>query len=73
MKNLLDCVVFLLVKEEHMLEKLLFVMVSSRKNIAKPYNNQDCSICFGLIQIHRNVDAELQEEKIEIENNIVSV
>jgi hypothetical protein len=33
----------------------------------------DCSICFGLIQIHRNVDAELQEEKIEIENNIVSV
>ena len=29
-----------------------------------------CSICFGLIQIERDVNAENEEEKMEIENGI---
>ena len=29
-----------------------------------------CSICFGLIHIERNVDAENEEEKMELENGI---
>jgi len=31
----------------------------------------DCSICFGMIKIHRNVKVELQEEKLELENHTV--
>jgi hypothetical protein len=30
----------------------------------------ECNLCFGLIQIKRDVNAELQEEKFEIENGI---
>jgi len=29
-----------------------------------------CSICFGLIRIERDVDAENNEEKMELENGI---
>ena len=29
-----------------------------------------CSLCFGLINIERNVEAELEEEKFEIEHGI---
>ena len=29
-----------------------------------------CNLCFGLIQIERNVEVELEEEKIELENGI---
>jgi hypothetical protein len=29
-----------------------------------------CSLCFGIIKIERDIEAELQEEKLQIENNI---
>jgi len=29
-----------------------------------------CSLCFGLINIERNVEAEIEEEKFEIEHGI---
>ena len=29
-----------------------------------------CSLCFGIIDIHRNVELEVEEEKYEIEKGI---
>ena len=29
-----------------------------------------CSLCFGLINIERNVEAEIEEEKFEIEHGL---
>ena len=29
-----------------------------------------CSLCFGMIDIHRNVELEVEEEKFEIEKGI---
>ena len=31
---------------------------------------KSCSICFGLIKIERDVQAENEEEKMEIENGL---
>jgi hypothetical protein len=31
---------------------------------------KSCSICFGLIKVERDVQAEIDEERLEIENGI---
>jgi hypothetical protein len=30
----------------------------------------ECNLCFGLISVKRDVNVELQEEKLEIENGV---